>query len=100
MQMFNLFDTDACEGKNIIDRNILQWVRYVKQSSSEDLGISPTFTIIWLKGAYDYVITEVESNNHRSLGAHINYGFDVLLEYKMREINWVILIKRIQWLFH
>jgi len=48
-----------------------------------------------LKISYDYIITEVDDNNKRSLGAHLHYGFEVLMEYESNGIEWVLLIKKI-----
>ncbi len=46
-----------------------------------------------LSDQYDCLITEVASNNHRSLQAHYAIGFKDLLVYKSCEITWHI----VQW---
>lgn len=47
-----------------------------------------------LRNTFDYIITEVDSNNQRSMGAHLHYGFEVLQEYESAGINWTLLVKK------
>lgn len=48
-----------------------------------------------LKPFFDYIITEIDAKNTRSLQAHLHTGFKVLKRYDADNIEWVLVIKKI-----
>ncbi|OEK09393.1 GNAT family N-acetyltransferase [Flavivirga aquatica] len=44
-----------------------------------------------LKHKYDCIVTEVDSKNERSLGAHLSIGFKILYSYSFNNQDWKIL---------
>ena len=48
-----------------------------------------------LKPYFDYIITEIASNNERSLQAHLHTGFHILKRYSTSSTEWILVIKKI-----
>ena len=43
-----------------------------------------------LKDSFDYIITEVDAKNKRSLSAHLAIGFKIIKEFNADNTDWVI----------
>ncbi len=44
-----------------------------------------------LKNEFDWIITEVDMKNQRSLQAHLNSGFSIITEYRSNNRDWALI---------
>ncbi|HEX9826817.1 MAG TPA: GNAT family N-acetyltransferase, partial [Flavobacteriaceae bacterium] len=65
-----------CVGKNYRKRGIFRGLyNFMKQE---------------LQATFNYIITEVDAENLRSLNAHLAVGFEILREYHADNKDWII----------
>jgi len=96
--MFNKIDTCTYDGHRLIDQKYFVMGQICISSRYRSKGYFSrlySHLICRLRENFDFIITEVDALNRRSLGAHMHYGFEVLLRYQANGIDWKLLIKRI-----
>lgn len=96
--MFDLIDSCTYHGKQINQEKYFVMGQICIATTYRKRGyFSKLYShlIERLRNTFDYIITEVDSNNQRSMGAHLHYGFEALQEYESAGINWTLLIKKI-----
>ena len=46
-----------------------------------------------MKGHFDFMVTEIDARNQRSINAHVKYGFETIKEFSSEDgKDWVIVL--------
>lgn len=93
--MFEVFDKTVYQNKTISEYNYITVGQACVDKAFRGQGILEncykTFKA-YHQDKYDFAITEIAQNNHRSLAAHKRIGFSELTTYHDGNMTWIVVI--------